>query len=726
MMRKAILVVTILVASQISHAQGADTTKAVELKSVTITATRSEKIPMKVGRSITVLSSSQINNSGANTVAELLSQQEGIYIVGTGQTPGQLQSIFTRGANSNQTNILIDGVKISNPSSTDNVIDLSEISLANIDRIEIVRGSHSTLYGSSAIGGVINIITKKNKTPGINTDLEIISGTFGSGTSLLAENIGLNYTNKDGLYVNAGVYNIDVIGLNATIDTVTNPNDYKHNHTDKDGFTKTDLFGKLGYSNEKWDVFASYKNVNQKTDLDKGAYNDDDNYISKIQRNLTTYGGLYKINNKFSVTYTGGMTDFKYVFTDDSSQINIAGFYDGIYFTGKHKANVSNNELQANFKLKGINGVFGGGLLDEKMTFNTYFYSNTFGVYESTQNLDSLKINVKTINLFAHIDLDGSIIGDKYKAFAMGLGVRNTKHDLFGYNLTYEVNPSLKVTEASLLFASYSSGFNAPSLYQLYAPEKDFTSGISRGNKTLKPETSSSYELGYKQKINDNITFTMSYFKTIVQNSIDFVYLWNKSKSTVTLDYGDYRGETYMNIGKQTNQGLEVAIQSKVSGKLWITGNLSLISGKLDYSPSNIDNSHTQGNHVQLFASGAFINKEEETIGLVRRPSTANVGLTYKPNIKLSLVMNVRYVGPRSDIYFNATSGPFGALGTTGVADYSLTDMDISYPIIKNLTATLRVENIFDIKYNEIYGYSTRGRGIYLTLRYNKSSFPHI
>ncbi|MBK8515472.1 MAG: TonB-dependent receptor [Saprospiraceae bacterium] len=119
----------------------------------------------------------------------------------------------------------------------------------------------------------------------------------------------------------------------------------------------------------------------------------------------------------------------------------------------------------------------GEGLLDEKMTFNTYFYSNTFGVYESTQNLDSLKINAETINLFAHIDLDGSIIGDKYKAFAMGLGVRNTKHDLFGYNLTYEVNPSLKVTEASLLFASYSSGFNARSLYQLYAPEKILLQG---------------------------------------------------------------------------------------------------------------------------------------------------------------------------------------------------------------------------------------------------------
>jgi len=380
---------------------------------------------------------------------------------------------------------------------------------------------------------------------------------------------------------------------------------------------------------------------------------------------------------------------------------------------------VFNNELQANFKLKGINGVIGGGLFDEKMTFSSYYYSNTWGVYESKVNLDSLKINVKTINQFVHIDIDGSIIKDKYKAFAIGLGARNTQHDLFGSNLTYEINPSLKVSEGGLIFASYSTGFNAPSLYQLYSPDKDFTSGITRGNKTLKPETASSWEFGFKQKVNDNITYSISYFKTIVENSIDYVYLWDKNKQIDSLSFGEYRGDTYVNIGKQTNQGVEISINSKVSSKLWINGNLSLVSGRLEYDPASIDTSHTQGNHVQLFASGAFVNKDVETIGLVRRPSTANVGFTYMPIGKLSMGVNVKYVGARSDIYYSATSGPFGALATKGVADYSLLDIIIRYSIIKNLSATLRAENIFDVKYSEIYGYTTRGRGFYLTLRYN-------
>jgi len=715
---KTILVVTMLVASRISHAQQVDTTKAVELKPVTVTATRSEKNPMEVGRSITVLSSDQIKSSGANTVSELLSQQEGIYIVGTGQNPGQLQSIFTRGANGNQTNILIDGVKISDPSSTDNAIDLSELSLANIERIEIVRGSHSTLYGSSAIGGVINIITKKNQTPGIHADAEIKSGTFGSGTSLFGENVGLNYTHKSGFYVNAELFNINVKGLDATIDTVTNPNDYTHNHRDKDDFSKTDLLGKLGYKNQKWDIFASYKTISQKSEIDDGAFSDDDNYTINFKRNFTTYGASYKVNEKLNFSFIGGVTDLNRHLVDDSTVVADDGTTDHSYWEGTYKGNTMNNELLMNYKMKGLNVVAGGGLFNEQMTFQTFYYSTAWGIYESKSNLDTLNINVNTVNEFLHIDLDGSLFKDKWSKFSLGLGVRNTNHDLFGTNLTYEINPSLKVSEGGLLFASYSTGFNAPSLYQLYSPNKDFTSQITRGNKTLKPETSSSWEFGFKQKVNDNITYSISYFKTAVENSIDYVYLWDKTKQIDSLGFGDYRGDTYINIGKQTNQGVEIAINSKVSKTFWINGNLSLVSGRLEYDPASIDTSHTNGNHVQLFTNGAFLNKDVETIGLVRRPSTANVGFTYKPIEKLSLGANIKYVGARSDIYYSSASGPFGALATKGVADYSLLDIIIRYSIIKSLTATVRAENIFDVKYNEIYGYTTRGRGFYITLRY--------
>jgi len=553
-------------------------------------------------------------------------------------------------------------------------------------------------------------------------DAETKAGTFGTGTFLAGENALLNYTAKNGFYVNAGAYINKVQGLDATVDTVTNPNDYKHNHRDKDGFTKTDLIGKLGYKTERWDIFASYKNVNQTADIDKGAYTDDDNYTSKFQRNLSTYGASYKINEKFKVAYIGGLTNLKNVFLDDSSVINTAGQTDGTYYTSTYKANVANNEIQANLQLKGVSAVIGSGVFDERMTFNTYYYaspSSPCGFYESRSNLDSLHIKVQTINQFAHVNVDGSIINDKYKAFALGLGVRNTNHSLFGNNLTYEINPSMKVKENGLLFFSYSTGFNAPSLYQLYAPDKNFTSNITRGNKTLKPETSQSFEYGFKQKVNDHIFFSISYFKTIVKNSIDYVYLWDKSKNVDSLGYSDYRGDTYVNIGTQTNQGIEVAVNSKISDKLSVFTNLSLINGKLDYKPANIDNAHTQGNLVQLFNNGAFLNKSVESIGLVRRPSTANVGLTYTPVEKLSLGVNLKYVGPRGDIYYNSALGPIGAAATKGVGDYSLVDVIAKYNMFKNFSATLRIENIFNVKYSEIYGYTTRGRGFYLALRYN-------
>jgi vitamin B12 transporter len=135
-----------------------DTLKNRQLDEVVISATRSEKNINDIGRSITVITSDEIKRSGANSVAELLTQQEGIYVVGAGQNPGMTSSIFTRGANSNQTLLLIDGVRITDPSAINNSIDVAELSLANIDRIEIVRGSHSTMYGSSAIGGVVNIM----------------------------------------------------------------------------------------------------------------------------------------------------------------------------------------------------------------------------------------------------------------------------------------------------------------------------------------------------------------------------------------------------------------------------------------------------------------------------------------------------------------------------------------------------------------------------------------
>lgn len=716
---KMILVFTMLAASRLSHAQQADTTKAVELKPVTVTATRSEKNPIDVGRSVTVISNQDIKNSGANSIAEFLTMQEGIFVVGGQQNPGSLSNLFMRGANGNQTAIMVDGIRITDPTSTDNSIDLSELSLCNVDRIEIVRGSHSTLYGSSAIGGVINILTKKdNEKPGVHADAEVKGGAFNSNGTVQSENVLLNYTHKNGFYVNAGMYNTGSKGFNSTVDTVTNPNTYKHSDIG-DGFQKLDLIGKLGYKTKNLDMYACYKQVMQKVNIDDGSFQDDDNYTVNFKRNLFTYGASYKFNDKFSVTYYGGMSDMMRKAIDDSSQVDNIGTTDHSYFSGKYKGSITSNDLQFNYRIKGIDLVAGGNLYKETMTAETYYYSTAFGVYESKSNWDSLKINAQTANGFIHADLNGILLMEKLSAFNLGLGGRFVNHSMFGNVLTYEINPSLKLSKDALLYFSYTTGFNAPSLYQLYSPDKDFGSGITRGNKTLKPEESQSFEIGIKQKLNNQFSYSVAYFNTEVQNVVDYVYLWDKSKAVDSISFGDYKGDTYVNLGTQYTHGFEFSLTSKISEKLILSGNLSIVQGKTKYNPSGIDTTHTGANHIQLFSNGSFVTKETESIGLVRRPSTANISITYTPMKKLALRVDARFAGARGDIYYDAALGPFGALNTVGVEDYTLLDFSARYEIIKGFTAMIRVENIFDTKYSEIRGYATRGRGFYGGIRYS-------
>ena len=701
------------------NGQQYDTTKVAILNEVIVTATRSEKNLNEIGRSITVITSNDIKKSGAGTVSELLNREEGFYIVGAQQNPGSLNTIFARGANGNHTVIMIDGVRISDPSSTDNSIDLSELSLANVERIEIVRGSHSTLYGSSAIGGVINITTgKNNQTPGIHVDADIKGGLFGKTGSIVSENLLLNYTHKTGLYVNVEVFNNISKGFNSTIDTITNPNAYKHPYM-SDGFKKRDIIGKIGYKTKNLDLYAGYKKVTQYLDIDDGAFKDDENYTINFNRGLITYGASYKFNDKYSIRFNGGMSDMVRKAIDDSSQIDAAGTTDKSCFRGKYSGTVGNNELQFNYNIKGLQIVAGGGLSKETMSAETYYFSDQWGVYESKSNLDSLNINTTTSSGFLHADLNGELLNESFKPFSIGLGARFINHSTFGSALTYDVNPSIKIKENTLLYISFSTGFNAPSLYQLYSPEKDFNSGITRGNKTLKPEESITWEIGIKQKVNNNLWWSASYFNTVVNNVVDYVYVWNRNQEIGSLSYLDYFGDTYINLGKQTNRGVEFSIHSKISDKLIVSGNFSLVNGKLEYNPENIDIAHTQGNHIQLFSNGAFISKETESIGLVRRPNTANINLTYMLIKKLALRVDVKYVGARNDIYYNASLGPYGALGTIGVEDYTLLDFSTKYEIKKGLSALIRVENILNTKYYEIRGYATRGRGVYGGIRYS-------
>ncbi len=304
MKKKFLWVTAVIISSQLSAQQ--DSLLSKTLEEVTVTSSRSEKKLSEAARSVSVITANDIKKLPYQNLADLLSRSEGIYIPGALQTPGSLQTFGLRGANSNQTLVMIDGIKISDPSSPNNELDFNEISLANVERIEIVRGSHSTLYGSSAIGGVINIITKQNGRKGFTGNVNSRIGTFGKKTSELTNQAYLNYTGKSGFYGSAEILDSRVTGLNAAIDT-TDPSKPRLN--EKDHFSKADIVGKLGFTNQKLNAYLSYKNVFQKSDIDDGSFQDDDNRIIRFKRDLVTYGGQYNFNSNTSVKYIGGYTN---------------------------------------------------------------------------------------------------------------------------------------------------------------------------------------------------------------------------------------------------------------------------------------------------------------------------------------------------------------------------------------------------------------------------------
>lgn len=681
------------------------------LKQVVITASRSEKEIFDIGRYVTVIDSEEIRNSAYDNVGELLARQEGIYVVGATQTPGTNQSLFLRGANSNHTSVLIDGLRITDPSTPNSALDLSELSLANVKRIEIIRGSHSTMFGSASMGGVINIITKDPEL-GSNASIQLKGGTFGKKSLVFSQNLEISHSFQNGLYLLGAVQNQHVNGLNASIDTISNPSVFKT--TDSDDFKKLDWITKIGYRNDNWEIFGSVRRVDQEAEIDDGAFNDDDNYVLKFDRYLYDYKLKYDINPGLNLQFRGAYTKSDRASVNDSSVVDNVGNTDRTYFESRHQGELSTNEIQANYNGNKITTVLGAGRYMEDMKFRTFFFSDGFfGPFELETNYDSINSRSWTDFLFLQTNIGGSVIN--LPSLSLTLGGRLSNHNKFGTNFSYEINPTLKIFNKSILFGSYSTGFNAPSLNQLFDPSQSPGSITSRGNIDLKPEISNTFEVGIKQLVGANGLLTISYFNTIIKDAIEYVYLWNDSLGIENLSFIDYWGDTYINIAEHSTQGVELNFNMDISDKLSINIGASYIDGKLKSMPGN--NDLTLSSHVQLFSNGEFINRAVESNGLIRRPDhSINIGLKYRPVKSLSFTGRLKRVSSRFDSVYDPTLGPFGALADTKLGGYSLFDVQGNFILNKNLSVTLQVDNLLNENYSEIQGFNSRGRSIFLKL----------
>lgn len=488
--------------------------ETVSLEDIIVTATRIEEPAKEVASSVTVITEKEIESKKAKTVLEVLKGIPGLDITQSGGF-GQLTDIFIRGAKPEHTLVMIDGVEMNDPMSPGRSYDLAHLSVDNIERIEIVRGPQSTLYGSDAIGGVINIITKK----GEGKPKLFISGEGGTYNTF-REAAGLSGGTK---WVNYsfGISRLDTKGFSAAHE--------KYGNTEKDGHENTSLSARVGFTpTENLDIDFIVRYIDAKTDLDAGGGRggDDPNYVSDSkQLFLRTQGGLLLFNGLWEQKLGFSLTNHNRDYRDDKDaqhpDDSSRGFYDGKMWKV---------DWQHNLYLHKTNTLTIGVEYEEERGESEYSWESAWGPGKSV--FPKKSANTK-----------GAYIQDKialYESFFATFGIRLDDHSRFGSETTYRIAPAyLFKKTGTKIKATYGTGFKAPSLYHLYAPA---TAWGPIGNENLKPEKSKGWDVGIEQYLfQDRLAVGVTYFRNDFEDLIDFD--WAKG---------------YINIAKAKTEGVEI------------------------------------------------------------------------------------------------------------------------------------------------------------------------
>jgi vitamin B12 transporter len=514
-------------------AYGQDTTRT--LNTVVVTASRSPKKLSDIGRVVTIISADEINKSQGKSLPQLLNTVAGITFSGANNAPGISTSVFLRGASSGNTLILVDGFPVNNASGIDGSYDLNAFSLDMIDHIEILKGSGSTLYGSDAVAGVINIITKKAKEQGVTGGLQLTGGsynTFKESASLVGR------VKNTGIAINLS--NTDSKGFAAATDT-TGKGGFK-----KDGFHQRSASVNLSqYVSSKFILNGNLQVSHNTGDLPYGAFISDNDYTYK---NTFLFGGvgakwiLPKGNLNVNLSQNTVQNDFN----------NLPSDNDGTHQVTKNTGRITNAEAVFYYELnKYLDITSGAG----------FKYSNTsqYSLYESTAYPGVPSI-IKAGDAANNIFSAYTSLFFKYDIFHMELGGRYNNHSKYGDKFTYTINPSLFLADQFKIFGTIASAFRSPSLYQLSS---------EYGNSKLNPEITTSYEAGFDWEIVKNkLSFNTQFFK---RNAKDVIYFKNLSGPP----YGQYT-----NGQQQKDKGFETELKYHDS-EIHASAYYAYVTGKL-------------------------------------------------------------------------------------------------------------------------------------------------
>ncbi len=523
-MSKKFLSIILLMCAIKTNAQ-TDTLKGKPTDPVIVTANKFPQKQSTTGKVISVITSEQLEKSSGKTISQILNEQAGITINGALNNLGSVQTLYMRGASSGRTLLLLDGIPVSDPSMIGNEFDLNLFSLENVDRIEICKGAQSTLYGSDAVAGVINIITvsPEVKKP-INVKATLSGGNYGT----LKGNAQL-YGNKGKFTYSARFAKLHTDGFSAAHDS-TGLKNY-----DRDGYNGNVANAQVKYQATEALSFRSFIMHSQyKASIDSGVFTDEKDYT--INNGSTTAGAGFNFKKDFlNLVGTYQYNEVKRTYYNDSVFKSNTIFEDNRYF-GKSQF----VEMYGSINLGSGFTLLQGA---------DYRYSSYNQQYQSVSIYGPYKSNFKDTSmsqsgLYASINYSG--LGKKLN---VELGGRINTHSRYGSNSTYTFNPSYAVNDKFRVFGSVASGFKAPTLYQLSV------------NSKLLPEQSVNFEAGvqYQQK---NLSTRLVYFTRNINNGIDYNYISYK----------------YFNYLKQQVNGLEYEVTFKPVEPINISANYTYLS----------------------------------------------------------------------------------------------------------------------------------------------------
>ena len=587
----------------------------VQLDEVTVTDSRFERSVSKTGRSVTLLTTKDIEPFFGGTLADLLSNQVGIHINGAHSHPGSELSYFIRGGNNRQVLVLIDGVPVSDPTQIENDFDLRTIDLSSIESVEIIRGAASSLYGSAAATAVIKITTNKPKQQSLSGSIRTIYGTNNDKSHF---SLAPNFQTRQLQFALGNATHSGSISL-----------------SDQRTMGMSSVIGTEDDSTAKQNLSAQYQ-LQLSSDFRLNTIFTKDYFSSEYD---DSFPALMDADNHFASKSQRVVVQPKW--TGESSS-----------FIGRVSWATSSRDFVSSFPM-----YFEGDVMDVEGVFSTKFNTQLMGLIGLNHKQQEAQFSDKV-----SVDLTDYFLNLLYETngfFEAQAGARLSEHSTYGSNWTYHINPSLYFNFDSVdlrFHASMSTAFIAPSLYKLF--------DTYSGNQTLKPETNQSLEFGSSLFFPNGGQFQLVYFSRDHQNFVDYD-MTTFRYTNAPRDFGVY--------------GTEFLCRYPLTDKL-------------------------------LFQTNYTYTQHEEGEGLRIPNHKVNTSFRQQFNSNTQLLTSIQFVGDRDDL---------AGQDLVVLSSYWLLDLRISHQLSQpGVSLFGSIENVFNADYEEVRGYTTRGRNLSVGVYY--------